>query len=180
MPAHVLSVIIAILVFTAVMLVVYGIQSARARAATPEMENRLERFGHIAEGASTSKQRPAAAMADRIDSAVKNKGFAENVQTALARADLRMTVGEFLMIRAASGIGGFLIGMFIGRSSLAVAVVFGLLVGAFGSFAPMIYLGFRAKRRKKAFVGQLGDTIGLMANSLRAGYSLLQTMELIS
>ncbi len=43
-----------------------------------------------------------------------------------------------------------------------------------------MYLSLRAKRRQKKFLGQLGDTIGLMANSLRAGYSLLQTMELIS
>jgi tight adherence protein B len=46
--------------------------------------------------------------------------------------------------------------------------------------APIVYLSMRAKRRQKAFLGQLGDTIGLMANSMRAGYSLLQTMELIA
>ena len=34
--------------------------------------------------------------------------------------------------------------------------------------------------RIKKFIDQLGDTISLMANSLRAGYSLLQTMELVS
>jgi tight adherence protein B len=181
MSPQMLSVIIAILVFAAVMLVVYGIQSARARAATPEMENRLERFGHIAEGGVTSaKQRPASAVSDRIDTAVKNRSFADNLHTALARADLRMTVGEFLLIRAASGIGGLLVGMFLGRTSLATAVIFGAVMAVLGSFIPMFYLSFRAKKRKKAFVNQLGDTIGLMANSLRAGYSLLQTMELIS
>jgi tight adherence protein B len=38
----------------------------------------------------------------------------------------------------------------------------------------------RTNRRRKAFVNQLGDTITMMANSLRAGYSLLQTMELVA
>jgi tight adherence protein B len=59
-------------------------------------------------------------------------------------------------------------------------MLFFIVLGAVGWMVPHFYLSHRAKKRTKAFVNQLGDTIGLMANSLRAGYSLLQTMELIS
>ena len=181
MSPQMLSVLIAIMVFAAVLLVVFGVSTARARASTPEMEHRLERYGHVADTTVTAhKQRPGAAMADRLDSAVKNKTFADEMQTALARADVRMTLGELLMARIGTTVVGFLVGLLLGRASLGLAIVFGIGFAAFGAMAPMMYLSRRASRRRKAFVDQLGDTIALMANSLRAGYSLLQTMELVS
>lgn len=181
MPAQLITVFVAAMVFGAIILVVFGIQVARAKASTPEMEDRLERYGHIAEvQAASSKQRPGAAMADRLETAVKHKSFGETTQTQLARADLRMTVGEFLLVRAGAAVVGLLFGLFLGRASFGLAIVFGIALTVCGSMLPVIYLSFRAKRRQKAFVSQLGDTIGMMANSLRAGYSLLQTMELVS
>ena len=183
MSAQLVPIVVAVLAFGAIIMVVFGVQSARARASTPEMENRLERYGHITDvptAESTTKQRPGSAMSGMINTAVKDKSFAANVRTQLARADLRMTVGEFLLIRLGSGVIGFLIGLFLGRGGVGLMVVFGIMLGALGSMAPVMYLSTRAKKRQKLFIGQLGDTIGLMANSMRAGYSLLQTMELIA
>lgn len=176
-----LTIIIALIVFGAVVLVLYGVQLSRAKASTPEMESRLERYGHIAEiNVESPKLRPGAAVTSRLDSAFKGKSLSEMTATSLARADLRLTVGEFLGIRFASVGVGFLIGLMLGRGTAALAIVFGIAFAAIGWAVPAIYLNMRAKKRQKAFVGQLGDTIGLMANSLRAGYSLLQTMELIA
>jgi tight adherence protein B len=56
----------------------------------------------------------------------------------------------------------------------------GLVLGFFGFIVPGIVVGIKGTMRIKKFISQLGDTISLMANSLRAGYSLLQTMELVS
>src|SRR5699024_6296360 len=53
-------------------------------------------------------------------------------------------------------------------------------VGVVGWMGPHWYVGYQARKRAQRFNDQLGDTIGMMANSLRAGYSLLQTMELAS
>src|SRR4051812_44969379 len=120
MPAQLIVVLVAAMAFGAIIMVVLGVQSARSRASTPEMENRLERYGHITETptASTAKARPGSAMTGKLDGAVKNKSFAANMLTQLARADLRMTVGEFLMVRIAAGVGGFLLGIFLGRGAL--------------------------------------------------------------
>ena len=49
-----------------------------------------------------------------------------------------------------------------------------------GFFAPRFYLKFRYNRRLKAFNDMLGDTINLMVNGIRAGYSILQAMEAVS
>ncbi len=59
-------------------------------------------------------------------------------------------------------------------------VLFGIGGVAVGFFAPDIYVKMRIGKRTKAFNGQLADTIGLTANSLRSGYSLLQSLELVS
>jgi tight adherence protein B len=52
--------------------------------------------------------------------------------------------------------------------------------GLVGYFLPRLYLGIRKGQRRSAFAAQLPDAIGLLANSLRSGYSLLQSMELLS
>lgn len=180
MSPQILTILIAVIVFAAGLLVLYGIQTSRAKASTPEMENRLERYGHISDVVvAAPKARPGATVTGKLDSAVKGRSISESTAAALARADLRLTVGEFLCIRLGAAVGAFLLGMFLGRTSTALMVVFGTAIAILGWNIPTIYLSMRAKRRQKAFVGQLGDTIGLMANSLRAGYSLLQTMELI-
>jgi tight adherence protein B len=49
-----------------------------------------------------------------------------------------------------------------------------------GAWLPRFYLGRRQKGRLKAFNDQLPDTITLLANSLRAGSSFLQGMELVT
>lgn len=182
MSSQVISVVAALMIFAALALLALGYSRSKARAATPDMESRLDRYGGTTEAETTDTgARPTAAMTERIDKAVKGRSFAEKVQTSLARADVKLTVGEFLSIRAGSAVAGFFVGLVLGlRSAVGLALVFGLLFAILGWALPGMYLNIRAGRRQKAFLNQLGDTIGLMANSLRAGYSLLQTMELVS
>jgi tight adherence protein B len=49
-----------------------------------------------------------------------------------------------------------------------------------GYFAPGFFLKFRQRRRLKAFNNQLGDTIVLLSNALKAGYSFAQAMATIA
>jgi tight adherence protein B len=181
MTSQILSIAAALMIFGSAALVIFGVQRARARASSPEMEERLERFGSMADAPVADAQGGASQIiSERLDRAVKDKSFGEQMATALARADLRMTVGEFLIIRGTAGIAGFAIGVLLGRAQLNLSVLIGIVFAIIGWMIPPIYLKIRAGRRTKAFVNQLGDTIGLMANSLRAGYSLLQTLELVS
>jgi tight adherence protein B len=183
MSPQFISVLAAVTTFGAALLVYLGVQASRAKAATPEMEDRLERFGSFQESADDDDfdDHPSnQIVASQLERAVKGRDFSENTRLALVRADLRMTVGEWLSVRILVALLAGAVGLIVGRSSIGLAMLFLIVMTGVGWMIPQLYLGRRAKKRQQAFVDQLGDTIGLMANSLRAGYSLLQTMELIS
>ncbi len=117
---------------------------------------------------------------ERIERAVKGKGFALNIQRNMARADLKLTVAEFIGLKILSTAIGFGIGTFLGRDFKQFALVVGLLVGVLGMYVPDIMVKRRGNNRIKKFNNQLGDTVTLAANALRSGNSFLQSMELIS
>lgn len=180
--SQLITIAAALFVFLSIGLIFFGVQASRRRASTPEMEDRLDRYGNIIDGsvAEESSGGTASAVSERIERAAKGTSFGEKTATAISRANLKITVGEFLAIRGGSGAVGFVFGLFLGRAQIGLALLFGIAVAVLGWMIPPMYLKTLAARRQKAFINQLGDTIGLMANSLRAGYSLLQTIELVS
>jgi tight adherence protein B len=119
-------------------------------------------------------------VTERIDKALQGRGFAQDISRKLARADLRLTIGEFVGLKILSMGIGFGLGTFLGRGFGAFAMIVGLLVGVLGLYVPDVWVNMRGNKRIKTFNSQLGDTIMLCANSLRSGYSLLQSLELIS
>jgi tight adherence protein B len=68
-----------------------------------------------------------------------------------------------------------LFGLLIGGGNLLIGLAFVLA----GLFLPWMFLGFRAKRRRKAFNSGLPDTLQLMSGSLAAGLSLAQSVDTI-
>lgn len=153
----------------------------RTRTSDAAVERRLERYA----GEERLEQETASGtnlVVRRVDRAVRGRPFAEAMRTNLSRADLRLTVGEFLLLRFGTMLVGFALGFVAGRGLTRpiLGLFFGLLFAIAGWLVPHYYVLWRARRRLQQFVNQLGDTIGLMANSLRAGYSLLQTMDLVA
>ncbi|MCL6451452.1 MAG: type II secretion system F family protein, partial [Acetobacteraceae bacterium] len=55
----------------------------------------------------------------------------------------------------------------------------GLGGGGGGLFLPVAYLGHRAERRTRLFNQQLPDALGIMANCLRSGYSIVQALDVV-
>ena len=101
-------------------------------------------------------------------------GFSASVARDLARADLKLTVSEFVFLQAGFTILGIVVGAAAGNVGLSI-------VGALAGFVgPRFYVTRRQQGRLKSFNGQLGDTLMLMANALRSGYSLLQAMDTVA
>jgi tight adherence protein B len=80
--------------------------------------------------------------------------------------------------------------LLIGSIFLSLAVFILLFILGFGFlayvlapiclFAPWAYVRFLRARYYRSFEEQLADTLMLMANGLRAGFSFLQSMEMVS
>ena len=167
----------------ALLLVVVGLRKRTGQATVEDVMERMGRFATREELLTAGDADPKASerLAAGIEQAFKGRKVAVRSAVLLARADLKLTVGEFLILRAAGAIIGFAIGFMVLRSIMpALGALFGIVLALLGFFIPVFVVSFKAKRRKKKFIGQLGDTISLMANSLRAGYSLVQTMEMVA
>jgi tight adherence protein B len=168
-----------------VLILLGAVMGKRRKQSADEVIERMGRFATREEmlavaDSSGGRHRPSA-VASSLEQMLEGRSITEKTANMLTRADSRLTVGEFFLIRILAAGGGFALGLLIGSIFLPS---FGILIGivfAFIGFAgSAVYMSMKGKRRIKRFVGQLGDTISLMANSLRAGYSLLQTMELVS
>ncbi len=155
----------------AVFLLFVGLSQA-GRAREEVIEERLDRYGGRKEEGRESRRRKRRSAMDGLEAAVTKRGFAANLQTDLARADLKLRVAEFMVLNLLSVLLFFLLGRLLFGSPL-----FGLLFGVVGFFVPRFYIAFRKRRRLNAFNDQLGDTITLLANSLRSGFSIVQSMK---
>lgn len=89
----------------------------------------------------------------------------------LERAGSAMKPGEWLVLSAAMGIGGLLLG------ALLVHPMVGLVAGVFGVLLNHLLLKRRVGKRQAAFGGQLAEALQLMAGALRAGQSLVQALN---
>ena len=113
-------------------------------------------------------------MTQMVDKAFRRQTFAQRLARDLARADLKITVGEYLVAVAIFACLGILIGIALKN------VVIGLVLVVAAVTVPRMIVSRRRSARLRDFNAQLADTITLMANSLRSGYALLQAMELVS
>lgn len=151
------------------------------RADTAWLDTRLRRYGARPFELTDEEQRQAASvamtqmLASRLEASVSGRTFAARLQSDIAQANLKLTVGEFLILQVSAAATSGALAYVIARAP-AVAACFAIA----GWLVPGFWLGRRKAARLKAFNEQLADTIALMSNSLRAGMSLLQAMELIS
>lgn len=157
----------------AVLLLFVGLGLA-GRSRGGLIDERLSRYGRIELDEQVEVAERRSAM-DGLEAAVSRRGFAANIQTDLAQADLKLRVAEFILLTVASILLFFVLGRLIFDS-----VIMGMVFAIAGFFAPRIYLNVRRRRRLNAFNDQLGDTINLLANSLRSGFSIVQSMETVA
>lgn len=162
---------LALITGTLVYLVVIFLRGRR-----DEISQRLDRYTEavIVEERAEPTQR-VSPLGERLDRVLAGRGFAENIRTQLARANLKLTTGEFLATTIISVV------LFAGVVYLLRQnLVLSLLAAVVGFFAPRWYVAYLQGKRLRAFNDQLGDTINLLVNSIRSGYSVLQAMETVA
>ncbi len=183
MPSLSIPMVFAIIAAAGVFLVVLGLNQARRSAGGSEdFQARLAAYGVTTAGAS---QLPSSAgfrdtmnhlfqpAADRLGRGDVKKGK-PSVAEQLQRADLKLRTSEYFLIQLASTGLFFLIGWFRWGPIQAIAM------GVIGYLVPGVYVKYRIGQRLKAFNNQLGDTLTLLSNALKAGYSFAQAIDTVA
>ena len=167
-------ILLSSLAFLSVFLLFFGLDRILSAHAN-DIESRLDRYAtRIAAETDATKEERGGGWRG-LDRALGGRGTSK-LAAELARADLKLTPGEFIFLNLVTVLAGFVIVYILGRGNL----LFGLLGGILGFYAPRLWVRQLQGRRLSAFNNQLGDTLILLANSLRSGYSLLQSMETVS
>ena len=116
------------------------------------------------------------AISDWVSKRVERTTFGSRISQNLARADLKLRVGEYFALVFMSTFLMAGLAWFIGgRNVISLAIG-----GAFGYLLPGMYVARQQARRLNSFSDQLSDMLNLMVNGLRAGYSILQALEAVS
>ncbi len=170
---------LALLAILALVVIWFGLR----RALTPDMHRVDERIRRYAgrRALTAEEQRQAASvqvtqmLAQRVEASISGRSFAGRLQTELTRANLKLTVAEFLIFQTSMAITAGAAAFLLARSPLA-----GFGFAILGWFGPRLWVARRQMARLKAFNEQLPDTVALLSNSLRSGLSLVQAMEMIA
>jgi len=182
--------VLGLIAFAGVFLFILGIRQMRRSAGGAEdFQARLAAYGVTTAGSQTLPQsaglrdslnRLFAPAADRVGRGDAKKGK-PSVAEQLQRADLKLRPSEFFMIQLGTAA---LLG-------IIVVVRFHITLGSFsvflspiapiiGYFLPTFYVRYRINQRLRKFNGQLGDTLTLLSNALKAGYSFAQAIDTVA
>lgn len=106
---------------------------------------------------------------------LSNIRHARGLDFKLQQAGVPLLGTEFVLLLAVSAVVMGLIAVFATKKWYA-----GILAAILIVAVEYVYVLVRIERRSSSFTNQLGDCLMMVANALRAGFSFLQAMEMIS
>ena len=180
---NVASLVAATLVASAVLAFLAFFLSGR-RSEAEEMARRLNQYGGVAVATSTAPKRVRTGnvlrdLLDTVTSAMtpmmSRSSHSGRLAEDLQKADLKLKSSEWVL--AVIGIG------------IVVGLLMALRFGSPIAFIPCpiityvlsgFFLKFRQRRRMRKFNAQLGDTIVLLSNALKAGHSFAQALSSVA
>lgn len=98
-----------------------------------------------------------------------------NLRKTLVRANILMKPEEFIAFQVIALVVGFIVGLLAtgaGPVPLVTAII--------GISIPSVFVRSRIKNRLKLINTQLGDTIAILSNALKAGHSFFQAVDSVS
>ncbi len=99
---------------------------------------------------------------------------ARKLQSLLTQAGLTFTLGAFVLVSMLFGTFGFFL-MVILQAKLPIALIAVFVI----CISPTFYVFLKRKGRIKKFSNHFPDAVGMLASSLRAGYSLQMALGTI-
>ncbi len=111
--------------------------------------------------------------------ALRDQGsaWAERTRSQLERAGLALKLHEYVALRVLVALVAFVVVLALGNGH-PIALLLGIVVGVVGYMLPAFYVRMRVTRQVQKFNDQLADMLTMVSNSLRAGFGLLQALDL--
>lgn len=103
-----------------------------------------------------------------------SRSYTKKVAEELSKAGIPLRGEEFLVINSIAFVAGGLMGLFV--RGIGAGIVFSV----FGLIGPYFFVKRKKRKRLDQINTEIGDCLTMMTNSLRSGYSLHQTMDLVS
>ncbi|MCE7986656.1 MAG: secretion system protein [Caldilinea sp. CFX5] len=113
-------------------------------------------------------------ISDQVNAKLGRLSMAARLERQLAAADIKISAGEFLMIRF-----GLIVTLLLLGWTISGYLLGGMLLSIFGWVAPGMYLKHYQAKRSRDFAAQLPDMLNLLVGSLRAGYGLLHACNVV-
>lgn len=171
--------IISALTFLMVVLLIYGVHRIRVQ----EREQVLNRLENITQQFKEDTNEPAnthskinfSSLLSVLGKGFVSWSFTKKIETELSRADIMLRTEEYIGLNIfAAIVGGFIGLIFFGKGSPTFALA---LIGV---MVPWYYVHRKKKQRAVRLNSEIGESLTGMSNSLRAGYSFQQAMDLVS
>jgi tight adherence protein B len=110
----------------------------------------------------------------RADVLLSRYGLVNNIQRTFSQAGVDWSASRFLVNTCSVGMLVAVL-LAISNTSVIIAVGLGILVPV----APLMFMAFKSRARKKKLNYQLPDVFDLLCQALRAGHSLASGIQLI-
>lgn len=146
-------------------------------AIKPREETVEERIGRLTAKKSVKEPKKKKTLKDLISglSTLTPKKWAVKLDEELVSSGIPLTGGEFIVLQVFMLILFSLVGFAL--SSLSPVT---LLLPILGLILPRMYIVFAQNKKTRKFNDQLSDVLLVLANSLKAGFSLFQAMDMAS
>lgn len=177
---------INILIALSAGLLIFALMAAAIRKRIQERETvleRMERFaGRIAGRHNVIQKQEEKDLSDSLKEALQ-KGArliqkvhrSSSLDLKMLQAGLPILGSEFLIIELVAAIIAF---VFAGLLTMQLPVA--ILAFLFMPLVGWMLIQMKIRKRRKDFVNQLGDMLSMVASALRAGFSFVQAVEIVS
>ena len=178
-----LALLAGLCVLGAIVLGLIGLQQATASPRS-SMERRLGRVIGESTGMEPAilnvegLRRRRNSNIPLIGAFVEGKSWTGETALALERGDIKLTVSEYVALRLFMAFFGAIVPFLLFHG---IAGIIGGLVGAvLGFLLPAFWISRAQKKRISKIDAQLPDMLTMLANSLKAGFGLMQSLDLVS
>ncbi|OIU69742.1 type II secretion system F family protein [Rossellomorea aquimaris] len=135
--------------------------------SSPLIEENKEETG-------TGKKPAGGRLVAALARALEGIKFGDKTKMLLVQAGSSLTPPEFMAIRLiVGGAAGFVLML------LQFPWILTVISLPVGYLLPKVFMQNKRKKRLQSLPSQLIDTLGMMANSMRAGFSFMQVMQLV-